>query len=117
MRKKILLAAIVVSFLVLGYASLRPSEARAQAGGKNLKVLPKTMTKPELKKYMKTVVAEGLGVQCDFCHNTDDMALDTPKKERAREMMTMVSETNKKYFKGKDRVKCVMCHAGKAEPK
>ncbi len=107
MRTKIML--VTVLSLLAGYAV-------AQEGGKNLKVLQKTWTKSEIKKYMKGV-ADGLGVQCDFCHNTDDMSADTPKKERAREMMTMVMDVNKKLFKGEDRVKCVTCHNGSQKPK
>jgi hypothetical protein len=105
----VLLSAIVVGLGLTSYGF-------AQQGGKNLKILPKTMTKPEIKRAMKGI-ADALGVQCDHCHDTDDMAKDTPKKERAREMMLMTQNVNKTTFKGKDKVKCVMCHRGKAEPK
>lgn len=88
----------------------------AQEGGKNLKILPKTMTKVEIKKAMKAI-ADSLGVECDHCHNLDDMSKDTQHKERAREMMVMVTEVNKKFFKGEAKVKCKTCHDGHHEPK
>ena len=109
MRRLVLLSALTLGIGLTTYGY-------AQQGGKNLKILPKTMTKPEIKKLMKGI-ADSLGVQCDHCHDTDDMAKDTPKKLKARDMMTMTATLNKQYFKGKDRVKCVTCHNGKAEPK
>ena len=109
MRKIVLTALFLAGVTMTGYAF-------AQAGGKNLKILPKTMTKPEIKKIMKSI-SDGLGVQCDHCHNTDDMSLDTPKKEKAREMMKMSAEINKQYFKGEMKVTCITCHNGAAKPK
>jgi hypothetical protein len=117
MRKSVYLGAILVGVLMTGYGFLgRPYEASAADGGKNLKILPQTLTKAEIKKIMKGI-SESLGVQCDFCHDTDDMAKDTEHKETARGMMKMTAELNKTFFKGKDRVKCVTCHNGKSEPK
>jgi hypothetical protein len=110
MRRIVLLTALVFGIALTGYGLAQP------AGGKNLKVLPKTLSKPDIKKYMKSV-ADALGVQCDHCHDTDDMAKDTPKKDKAREMILMTQNLNKTSFKGKDRVKCVTCHNGKKEPK
>ena len=109
MRRMVLLAALALGIGLTGVGF-------AQQGGKNLKILPKTITKPEIKKLMKGI-ADSLGVQCDHCHDTDDMAKDTKHKIRAREMMTMTAALNKQYFQGKERVKCVTCHNGKAEPK
>jgi hypothetical protein len=109
MRRIVLLSALIFGIGLTGYGF-------AQQGGKNLKILPKTLTKPEIKKLMKGI-ADSLGVQCDHCHDTDDMAKDTKMKEKAREMMIMTANLNKTAFKGKDRVKCITCHNGKKEPK
>ena len=57
------------------------------------------------------------GITCDFCHKTDNMAEDTPKKEKAREMMLMAQGINKTYFKGEMKVTCITCHNGNHEPK
>ena len=96
---------------------LPSSAGAAEPGGKNLKVLPATMSKADIKKVMKTYTA-ALGVKCDFCHDPDDMAADTNKhKGIAREMMKMTAAINKNHFGGKAEVSCVTCHNGKAEPK
>ncbi|MBI4512363.1 MAG: c-type cytochrome [Deltaproteobacteria bacterium] len=107
--KKWMLALATLGVLVYGLAL-------ADSGAKNLKVLPKTMTKVELKKLMKKM-SSSLGVECDHCHNKDDMSVETEKKEEAREMMIMVDEINKRFFKGKPEVSCFTCHNGRAEPK
>ncbi len=83
---------------------------------KNLKVFPKDTSKKDIKKAMKKI-AKALDVQCDFCHDLDDMAKDTEKKETARGMMKMANAINKKSFKSKPRVRCVTCHNGKKKPK
>lgn len=118
MRNKILLGALFAGLLATGVAFFvrSPEAVAADPAGTNLKVLPKGMSKPELKKVMKSI-STALGVQCDHCHNTDDMAADTPKKEEARAMMKMVSELNKQYFKGEPRITCMTCHNGAKKPK
>lgn len=112
--QKFLSVVVAFGIFATGYG-LAAGDAPTGAN-KNLKILPKDMSKPELKKLMKSV-AGALGVQCDFCHNTDDFAADTEKKEIARQMMTMVAEINKSHFNGKPRVGCVTCHNGQKEPK
>jgi hypothetical protein len=117
MRQKILLGALFASLITIGYGSTvrQPAALADDSGLKNVKVLT-GMSKADLKKFMKSV-ASSLGVQCDHCHDTDDMSKDTPKKEKAREMLKMVATINKDYFKGEQRVTCMTCHNGKTEPK
>jgi hypothetical protein len=89
------------------------------AGGvhKNLKILPATLSKGDMKNLMKGMSA-ALGVKCDFCHNPDDFASDANKhKGIARAMMKMTNDINKQHFKGKSVVGCVTCHNGQKEPK
>ena len=109
MRNHVLLGLIVAGFLAtaVGFAQEAP---------KNLKILPKTMSKADIKKLMK-VQAAALGVQCDFCHDTDDFAKDTEHKELARKMMLMTNQINKDNFEGKAVVGCITCHNGQKEPK
>jgi redox-regulated HSP33 family molecular chaperone len=93
--------------------------ASADEAPKNLKVLPKTMSRADVKKLMK-IQAKSLGVECEFCHDTDDFAKDGEKKEAARAMMKMTDEINKNYFKNdKNEIKvgCVTCHNGQKTPK
>jgi hypothetical protein len=110
MRTKILLGVILSAFLTTVGAFAADDVA------KNLKILPKTMPKAEIKKSMKSIAA-ALGVQCDYCHNTDDFAEDTEKKEAARKMMQMSAQINKDNFGGKMVVGCITCHNGNKEPK
>lgn len=93
----------------------------AAADWKNLQVLPKSMSKDELKAYMKAQ-AKALGVECDHCHEVPDMASDkNENKKIARKMMQMTAEINDKWIKGmkdadKNKVTCGTCHQGKEEP-
>lgn len=96
---------------------------------KNLKVLPKRITKPQLDSVMQSFAA-GLGVKCNFCHvrtadNKEwDFASDANKhKLVTRDMMKMTSKINKKYFGmsgssvgATQMVTCYTCHNGKPEP-
>ena len=98
---------------------------------KNLKVLPKDITKPQMDSVMKSFVV-ALNVKCNFCHvkaeGSDqwDFASDANKhKLVARDMYKMTTKINKKYFDytgSKDdlaiqMVTCYTCHNGQKEPK
>ena len=93
----------------------------ALAEFKNLQVLPKTISKDELKAYMKAQ-AKSLGVECDYCHDVPDMASDkNDKKQIARKMMQLTNEVNDKWLKGmkdveKNKVTCGTCHQGHEQP-
>ncbi|EHQ30407.1 c-type cytochrome [Mucilaginibacter paludis] len=96
---------------------------------KNLKVLPKNISKEDLDKVMDEW-KEALGVRCGFCHARNeetkrtDFASDAkPEKEMARKMMTMTAKINKKYFKADknekemvEAISCYTCHHGAAHP-
>jgi Na+-translocating ferredoxin:NAD+ oxidoreductase RnfG subunit len=116
MRNKILYGAIAAGLTALIYAFTAQTGAAQAAGPKNLKVFPKDTSKKQIKKAMKGI-SDALGVECDYCHDLDDMAKDTEHKESARAMMKMVNTINKDSFKGKPRVRCVTCHNGKKKPK
>lgn len=80
----------------------------------NLKVLPKSWTETELTAYMKKA-SEGLGVQCDHCHQFDDMSVETEMKGKARSMMEITMNIDKDLG-GTGRVGCITCHKGKTQP-
>ncbi len=88
------------------------------APGKNLKVYPPDTDVAQIKKDMK-VVAKSLGVQCDYCHDLDDMTKDSEHKNKARLMMKMVGTINGSLKKDgfKEQVTCKTCHAGQKKPK
>ena len=82
----------------------------------NLKVL-KLTTGPEVGQVMRTFTA-ALGVQCNYCHVQGNFASDdNPKKETARQMITMSQQINKTFPDGKMHVTCFTCHRGETEPK
>jgi Photosynthetic reaction centre cytochrome C subunit len=65
--------------------------------------------------------ASSLGRRCNFCHVNNngqwDYAADTkPEKNTAREMIRMVLDTNKNFFKGNTEVSCYVCHRGRNNP-
>jgi hypothetical protein len=107
-----------------------PALAQIPDEFKNLKVLPKDISKQELVGVMKNF-SGALGVRCNFCHVPGptpgslegmDFASDEPEhKEAARAMMKMVHEINTNLIPaaGMDdplQVRCVTCHRGVAEP-
>jgi hypothetical protein len=107
----------------------------AAAAPTNLKVLPKTWTRPQVQQLMATF-NESLGVMCNHCHAEDptapepvagqmrrlDYALDTKKeKDIAREMIKAVMATNEGTKALGDaavveKVSCWTCHRGEAKP-
>lgn len=98
---------------------------------KNLKILPKNITREQMDSVMHHFSAS-LGVRCNYCHARNDstgkinFASDAnPHKNRAREMMRMMNKINDKYFNmtGEKRtittqllVTCYTCHHGSTNP-
>ncbi len=126
MRKSLLVTLSLAFLVVLSLAFTKDDERRY----KNLKVLPKDITKNEMDTIMKHFTV-ALGVKCNFCHtfNTEQKAMDfasdaNKHKEVARNMMRMTKKINKKYFEFSSysniatslTVTCATCHNGKAEP-
>lgn len=114
---KLELASLILPIALALPFSFAPAHAQAPASPwKDLQVLPKDISKPELKGIMKTM-SKALGVDCDFCHKEPNMEADTPKKRLARDMMQMTAELNKKYRPSTNgKVTCYTCHRGEKEP-
>ncbi len=123
---------IVLSLLACLTISLSAFMPKAEPApkAKNLKVLPKNISKEELDKVMDDFKL-ALGVRCSHCHapmkdnprKMDFASDEKPEKEIARDMMRMTAKINKKYFhkalaEGKTitQIACVTCHNGKTEP-
>ena len=86
---------------------------------KNIKVLT-GMPASQLIPVMNYMAAS-VGRRCNFCHVNNngqwDYAADTkPEKNTAREMIKMVLDTNKNFFKGNIEVSCYTCHRGRNNP-
>jgi len=131
MKKKSLLG-IILTLLCLSLTILSFNYPQQAQGFKNLKVLPKDISKKQLDSVMDYYTVS-LGVRCGFCHarlaDTTKRGLDfaSDKKEeksRAREMITMTSFINKGYFdevhsSKSDTIRtvtCFTCHRGKNDP-
>ena len=125
--RKSLLVTLGLAFLVTVSVAFTADKERRY---KNLKVLPKDITKNEMDTIMKHFTV-ALGVKCNFCHtfNTEQKAMDfasdaNKHKEVARNMLRMTKKINKKYFEFSSysdiatslSISCNTCHNGKAEP-
>lgn len=66
--------------------------------------------------------ASSMGEDCTFCHASKAyfdkaaFAEQTPRIQRARQMITMMTAINKQYFGGQPRVTCFTCHGGSRSP-
>ena len=87
----------------------------------NLQVLPKDISKDELKGLMNSFT-EQLDVKCSFCHVIDEYDKDENKhKLIARDMIRLVGTLRQgigDYFPDDtepDKVGCWTCHRGSAE--
>jgi hypothetical protein len=92
----------------------------AQAGlQKNIKVLGDL---PESQfNVVMNYFAASMGRRCNFCHAVKDNQIDyaaddKPEKNTAREMIRMVLDTNKTFFKGEPQISCYVCHRGRNNP-
>lgn len=116
-----------------------PAGGPPQGGGrgpqqppKNLQVLPKDMTTPQVAQLMRTFTT-GLGVMCDHCHvsQQDRASDDKPPKLVARKMIAMMLAINKDFLKDVGeplpapaqpsplppmKVTCYTCHRGALKP-
>ncbi len=114
-RARRLRSALAVALLLLP-CSFLPRAVAQVSSFKNLQVLPKNVSKAELKTIMKAQ-SKALGVDCDFCHTSPNMDTETKKKAIGRDMMRMVNEINAKYLKDAPvKVTCMTCHRGKERP-
>jgi len=128
-KKKSFVFILVSLFIVAGIAATKPPEEHKY---KNLKILPKNISKEDLDKVMDGFKA-ALGVKCTFCHAPSkdssikwpDFASDEkPEKNIARGMMKMTQKINKKYFSYNKNeqgevvpaIECMTCHRGSEHP-
>ena len=106
-----------------------PAGAPAQDAPKNLKVLPKDWTRPQVIQVMQNFTA-ALGVGCEHCHVEKEGAPpdfpsdDKKEKDLARAMMKITQDLNARLPMdfGKPaneltRVACITCHRGVPQPK
>lgn len=130
-KNYIIILAIAAVFSTVSAAFYEPQQ-KEEEGFKNLKVLPKDITKEKLDSVMGHF-SVSLGVKCNFCHaaqaDTTKKRLDfaSDKKDEkniARNMFRMTSYINTNFFNWNhsDRVDtihavvCYTCHRGNKQP-
>src|SRR5262247_2974791 len=98
---------LIMTIAVTGaFGQNAPAGGRAEAAFKDIKVLQGT---PADQLIPTMQFFEGsLGVTCNYCHVADRVA-NTPLKETARQMITMVKAINRDNFKGAKTVTCNTC--------
>lgn len=78
----------------------------------NLKVL----TAQNVEFTMQNITL-ALGEGCVYCHELNDLSLDTkPKKAKALMMLEMVRDINAKFGDGQTHVTCWTCHRASTKP-
>lgn len=131
-RKKFYLACATAILLAIVITACVGVAAQENQQYKNLKVLPKDITKPELLGTMRSF-ASALGVGCDHCHARSqdphqpglDFASDKKDtKKAARMMLRMVSTINGELATKLDstestgmKVSCMTCHHRQERPR
>ena len=84
---------------------------------KSIKVL-NDMPAEQMGKVMN-MMAASLGVNCKFCHASNDGDYEKEgfeHKDAARQMLKMTFEMNKNYFESRPEINCNTCHQGKSHP-
>lgn len=120
----------VLTLFVLLAASSLTIGAEPPQTDRNLKLLPKDISRDQLGEVMKGFT-EALGVRCEFCHvgEGDDLSLydfrsdEKKHKLSARTMLRMVMSINRDFLpevaNDEDHtpeVTCNTCHRGKKMP-
>jgi hypothetical protein len=77
-----------------------------------------------VNEFMGTmgIFSASLGMSCEDCHRSGDSswanyATESPRKQMARAMVTMMATINKTHFGGRQVVTCFSCHRGADRPK
>lgn len=142
---KLVSATLAIALVFAGCTTMNtsaPAPAAAQSEFKNVQVLPRTMTRPELIAVMRSFT-RALGVRCNHCHvvtaTTPEEELDFPsdakeEKRVARVMIQMTNQINGAWMQrvemaeghseaeaaraaaAEQHVWCWTCHRGKVEP-
>ncbi|MEO5594314.1 MAG: c-type cytochrome [Chitinophagaceae bacterium] len=130
LNRKFIVMATMAAIVTIAVAFTTPPPPESIY--KNLKILPKDISKEKLDKIMSEF-KNALGVKCSYCHaksqdttvHHPDFASDEkPEKEIARSMMKMTLKINKKFFEVKHpafgetglQISCVTCHHGEPHP-
>ncbi len=107
-------------FAAIFLVSKGSTQAKTETAGqkfKSIKVLNE-MPADQMGKVMN-MMAASLGVNCKFCHASNDGEYEKEgieHKDIARQMLRMTFEMNKNYFDSRAQITCATCHQGKPLP-
>jgi photosynthetic reaction center cytochrome c subunit len=115
------LVSVVLASAQAGQAGQVPKPQMSEEVFKNVQLLKGI----PVDEFMDTMgmFAAALSLNCVDCHTPesvgswDRFADETPIKQRARRMITMVNAINKENFGGLRYVSCYTCHRGDTRPK
>ena len=128
-NRKMTVVGVLTAIVTISVAAIRPQHDQSEF--KNLRVLPKDISKKALQQIMVDEFQDGLGVGCNYCHAQEKGSLhldyasdEKPEKEIARSMIQMTMDINGKYFGIKEgligdssmAVTCSSCHHGTSHP-
>lgn len=120
-RIKVSVVVLAIGIAAAIFSDRQSAQVTTEKAGEKFKSIQvlNEMPADQMGKVMNMISA-GLGVNCGFCHASNDGDYEKEgfeKKEVARRMMRMVFELNDSYFKGKPRVSCNTCHNGQPRPR
>jgi photosynthetic reaction center cytochrome c subunit len=124
-------AALAMMWMLVSVSVLGQARPAAQAGAQQGQLSEQAFKNvTELKgipvrEFMNTMgfFSASLAFNCTDCHggasasDWANYALDTPLKNRARQMIRMVKAINEANFGGRPFVTCYTCHRGSQKPK
>jgi hypothetical protein len=130
-------AALCISVVVCAWADAPGVQGESSVGSSlqipqhemHLKVLSSDLSRDDVKRLMRQFRTE-LGVECSYCHTkkdpytdeTDFASEENPMKNKARLMIEMTEEINRKYLsqlgdaRYAEPFSCGGCHRGHAKP-
>ena len=132
-RASLLILAVAAGLFAISVAAAQAPAPHAAPYAvppyKNLKVLPKTISRANLMSTMKSF-SQSLGVRCTYCHVGEDdkplSAMDFASEKKAnkaiaRDMLRLVNRLNRRDLPAiggleSPRVTCYTCHRGAKEP-
>lgn len=119
-KLKIITIFTFVFFACIFFAPKIQMQTKTETAGqkfKSIKVL-NDMPAEQMGKVMNMMSAS-LGVNCKFCHASNDGDYEKEgfeHKDIARKMLKMTFDLNKNYFDGRTEINCNSCHQGKSHP-
>jgi len=128
--KRFLAAAIAILTCLLVQIGAAAQTPAPQAAGEKVPMSDDVFKSVQILKGIPVdtffesmgMFASAMGNDCTFCHVKDAyfdktaFAQVTPRMQRARQMLTMMSDLNDRYFAGRTRVTCFTCHRGSQAP-